>query len=117
MRRTWIVLTVVVLVVLLLATPGLVAARGGHGGGQGGASFNVQGTIAWLDSGAMTMGVNVVSPEGMVGEITVYVTDDTHLKECEGDSIDFADLESGDSVRVSGMEDNGAFVADRVILY
>ena len=65
----------------------------------------------------MTMGVDVVSPEGMAGEITVYVTGDTHLKECGGASIDFGDLAEGDEVRVSGTEDGGAYVATRVILY
>ena len=117
MRRALVVLSVVMLIVLLLAMPSLVAARGGHGGGQGGASFNVQGTIAWLNSGAMTMGVDVVSPEGMAGEINVYVTGDTHLKECGGASIDFGDLAEGDEVRVSGTEDGGAYVATRVIRY
>ena len=59
MRRTLVVLCVVLLAVLLLATPGLVAAKGG----QGGASFNVYGKIAGdPDDEARTFFLTIASP-------------------------------------------------------
>jgi hypothetical protein len=77
MRKRLVVGAVVVLAVLLLATPGLVAAKGGHGGGgHGDTWFNITGTITSLDAAAGTIGVD--------NEITVYTTDDTHFKECDG---------------------------------
>lgn len=117
MRRTLVVLTVVVLAVLLLATPGLVAAKGGHGGGPGGASFNIYGTIIALNSGLGTIKVDVESPDGLADEdIVVQTTDDTHFKDCAGDSIDFGDLQTGDTVRIKGVVDGEIYYATLVIL-
>ena len=104
-------LAVVLLAVLLVAMPGLAAAKGGHGGGPGGASFNILGTIDALDARAGTI---------EVGDITVYTTDDTHFKQCEDGvsvRITFDDLEKGWKVRIKGVVDDGTYVASVVIQY
>ena len=113
MRRTLVVLAVLVLAVLLLATPGLVSAKGGHGGGgHGDTWFNITGTITSLDAAAGTIGVD--------NEITVYTTDDTHFKECddgEAEGIKFGNLVLGWEVRIRGVVDGGTYFANVVIQY
>ncbi len=116
MRRTRIVLTIVVLAVLLAATPGLVAAKGG----QGGTTFNIYGTIVALNSVERTIDVLVEFPASLAGDITVETNGDTRFKECEDGvsvRIDFEDLEVGWKVRTSGVVDGGSYVAIRVIQY
>jgi hypothetical protein len=116
MRRKLVVLTVGLLVVLLLATPGLVAAKGGHGdGGQGGTWFNVYGTIASLDDPVIY--TVVTYPDRLAGNLTVYTNDDTIFKECGGTTqIGFADLQADDSIRIVGIVDDGNYVATKVIV-
>ncbi len=112
MRRILTVVSVGMLFVLLLATPGLVAAKGGHGGGgHGGTWFNISGTISDLDADAGTIDV---------GDITVYTTDDTHFRECDdgvSGGIKFDDLELGWSVRIRGVVDGATYYASVVIQY
>ena len=114
-------MAIVMLAVLLLATPGLVAARGGHGGGgQGGTWFNLYGQIYGApDDDARTFVVDVDSPDSLPEYVTVKVTDETHLKLCGvvGEQIDFADLDDEDWVRVVGVVEGGTYIATRVILY
>lgn len=117
MRRTLVVLAIVVLGVVLIATPGLVAARGGNGGGDG-ASFTLKGTIDALDSDDRTIVVTVVSPLSLakLNPLTVQTTGETRFKECDGSKISFGDLASGDIIKVAGVVDGGSFIATRVIL-
>jgi hypothetical protein len=117
MRKTRILWTIVVLAVLLVATTGLAAAKGG----QGGASFNIYGTIVALDPEALTIDVKVASPDSFKdATITVQTTGTTRFKECvDGTSyrITFADLENGSGVRVSGVVSGGVYLASSVIQY
>jgi hypothetical protein len=89
-----------------------------HGGGQGGAAFNIYGTISALDSGSGTIEVDVESSDGLAGEaITVQTTGSTIFKDCvEDDRIGFGDLEKGDTVRIKGVVDGGTYYANVVIL-
>ena len=131
MRKTLTVFAVVMLVAALFATPGLAAARGGNGGGNrggngggthrggnGGTWFNVYGTIEDVDEGARTIDVTVLSPLSFGGDtITVQITVDTRLRDCESDTrIDFDELEKA-PVRTKGVVKDGVFVATKVIQY
>ena len=114
MRKSWIILT---LAVVLVAIPSLAAAKGG----QGGASFNLYGTIEALDPDALTISVTVETPLSLAGEtITVQTTTGTRFKECDDGTsyrIGFDDLVVGLKVRISGTVVGGVYVASRVIQY
>ena len=139
MRKTFRILVVVVIVAALFATPGLVAARGGNGGGRGGNGsggnggdngggshrggnggtwFNVYGTVVDTDESAWTIDVMVLSPLSFGGEtITVQINVDTRLRDCEYETrIDFEDLALGARVRTKGVVKAGVFTATSVIL-
>jgi len=128
MRRTLVVLTIVVLAVLLVATPGLAAGsqnrhglRGG-GGGQGSTSFNLLGTIVSYSCGNEGyIKVAVITPDKYGDTVlTVQTTDSTRFKECDyvvSVRIDCSDLVSGSQVRIMGTVDGKSFVATRVIQY
>ena len=127
MRRTLVVLTIVMLAVLLLATPALAAGsqnrhglRGG-GGGQGSTSFNLLGTIDSYSCGDEGY-ISVYKSWPGTGSVTVYLTDGTLYKQCtgipgEGDDITCNALEVGAEVRIIGKKVDGTFVATRVIQY
>ena len=131
MRKTFVVLAVVVLVAALFATPGLAAAKGGNGGGNGGGShrggnggtwFNLYGTISALDAGARTITVVVITPESLLkyNPLTVKTTVDTRFKQCDDEvsiRITFSDLAVGSKVRIKGTVAGGVFTATTVIQY
>ena len=122
MRGKAIGLVIVVLALLLLATPGLVAARGGHGGGgQGGASFNLQGTIDSKSCDEENIAVQVTEPLYLVSDdpLTVLLTSDTRIKQCDPDEgskrISCSDLVVGAEVKVAGLVIDDDYVANSVI--
>lgn len=113
MRKTWILLATAV---LLLAIPSLAVAKGG----QGGASFNVQGTITSLDYEDLTIMVDPSYPQSLKTPILVYTTADTRIKECVAGvsyRISFNDLVEGYYVKVSGVVVSGKYIASSVIQY
>jgi hypothetical protein len=123
MRRTWVVLAILVLAVLLVVTPGLVAAKGGHGGGgQGGTSFTLRGTIIGLNPDEASIDVDVKYPTSFPDTLTVQTTDSTRFKQCDPETatsirIDFDDLEVDWDVKITGVVDGETFVATSVIQY
>lgn len=129
MKRTFIVLTIVVLAVLLVATPGLAAGsqnrhglRGG-GGGQGRPSFNLLGTIEAIDCplDSDKPYIKVMQTWPGTGTVTVYLDENTLYRQCTGDGqgsgeeIGCDALGFGSEVRIVGARDD--WTADRVILY
>ena len=129
MKRTFIVLTIVVLAVLLVATPGLAAGsqnrhglRGG-GGGRGSTSFNLLGTIGAIACPAESDEpyIEVDKSWPSTGVVTVYLDKETLYKQCTGDGpgsslvISCDALEIGSEVRIVGDRDD--WTATRVILY
>jgi len=126
MKRTFIGLTIVVLAVTLVATPALATGsqnrhglRGG-GGGHGGTSLNVYGTIEAYNCTAGYIDVKVSSPLRLAGDHTVQITDSTRFKECDGDSsvgIKCSELVEDWQVRIIGDVVGEAWIAYRVIQY
>ena len=125
-------MTVGLLAVLLLVTPGLVAARGGNGGGgHDEDSFNLHGTIGAYDCDAGSIEVAGVLPDHLPDSITVYTTADTRFRECDQvgqpgtncEPISCTDLvgpteeEPGWAVRIMGVVDSGTYYAERIIQY
>ena len=127
MRRIFVVLAVVVVATLLVATSGLVAAKGPGGGGQGGTSFNLLGTVMEYscdDPGYIKVGV--VAPSHYGDEVTVQTDDNTSYKQCTGTGTGVPSscdaLATSPTVRIMGTVtvDGGgniSLVATRVILY
>jgi hypothetical protein len=111
------------LAVGLVVTPGLVAAKGGHGGGgQGDNSFNLQGTILSFECGdSGYVNVDQVTPSYYGDQVIVQITGDTRFRQCDQDGnmtrIVCAQLVDGYEVRAIGIVDDGAYVARRVIQY
>jgi hypothetical protein len=135
MRKTLTLFAVVVLVAILFAMPGLAAARGGNGGGNGrgngggthqggngGTWFNLYGSIESRNLEAKTITVMVETPENLLkyNPITVETTIGTIFKQCEEDAsvrISFGDLQEGWNVRIKGIVHDGVFAATKVIQY
>ena len=116
--------TVAALAILLIVAVGHSAVQGGlETKSQAGKTFKLYGSITGLDRDARSIQVSVDAPDHLakLSPLTIQTNAETKFKFCDqGDNpvdIDFADLEEGCMVRITGKLSGDDHVATSVIKY